>query len=61
MGLKDLVVENEVKLDLSEYLLYILGAEKIGKTTLYHEFVKEFFGTSKAGLLIPFENGFKTI
>lgn len=61
MGLKDLMVENEVKLDLSEYLLYILGQEKAGKTTLYHEFVKEFYGTPKAGLLIPFENGFKTI
>ena len=61
MGLKDRMIVNEVKVDLSGNLFYILGKEKAGKSSLYADFVKEFYGDANKGFYIPFENGFSYI
>lgn len=55
------VKKNEVKVCLSEYLFLIRGEAKIGKTTFYANLIEKFYGTPEAGLLIPFETGYKAI
>ena len=58
MGLKDRMIKNEVKVDLSGNLFYILGQEKAGKSTLYADFVKSYYGDVNKGFYIPFEKGY---
>lgn len=52
------VKKNKVEVDLTQYCIMLLGGIKTGKTTFYADLVTEFFGTSDAGLLLPFEKGY---
>lgn len=59
--LLEMVKQNKVDLDFSNYAILLRGIPKIGKTSLYHEIIKAKYGTPNAGLLIPFEKGYSAI
>ncbi|MGL6023763.1 MAG: AAA family ATPase [Fusobacteriaceae bacterium] len=59
--IKKNTVKNVVKACLSEYLILMRGEPKVGKSTLYADLVKEFYGKEEAGFMIPFETGYKAI
>ena len=61
MGLKDRMIVNEVKVDLSGNLFYLLAQPKAGKSSLYADFIKDFYGDASKGFYIPFESGFSFI
>lgn len=54
---------NEVKKDAGSFKHLILGQPKVGKTTLFRDFVIEQYGDSKFGLLLSIgdEEGYKLI
>lgn len=58
--LLNMVKQNKVDLDFSNYAILLRGAPKIGKTSLYHEIIKAKYG-EQGGLLIPFEKGYSAI
>jgi hypothetical protein len=43
---------NRVSVDIQNYLYYIRGIKKSGKTTLFRDLILELFGTPEKGLLI---------
>lgn len=61
MGLLNKVKKNEVILGFEDYCFLLRGQEKSGKTSLYADLVKEFYGDTTKGLLIPFEKGYSAI
>lgn len=61
MGLLSKVKKNEVVLGFEDYCFLLRGQEKSGKTSLYADLVKEFYGDTTKGLLIPFEKGYSAI
>lgn len=61
MAFLDIIKKNEIALTLEDYTFLILGEPKSGKTSLYANLVKEFYGDSSKGLLIPFEKGYRAI
>ena len=55
------VKKNEVKFGLDNYVFLLRGVPKSGKSSTYAEIVKEMYGDSSKGLLIPFEKGYSAI
>jgi hypothetical protein len=54
---------NEIKVDLANYRHYWRGIPKIGKTTLFRDFIMELYGSPKYGLLLSLgrENGYSLL
>ena len=61
MGLLNKVKKNEVVLGFEDYCFLLRGEPKNGKTSFYADLVKEFYGDTTKGLLIPFEKGYSAI
>ena len=54
---------NKIQINLANYRHYIRGVAKIGKTSLFRDFIMELYGDPKFGLLISLgqENGYKLL
>lgn len=61
MALLSKVKKNEVRANLEDFVILLRGLEKSGKSSFYAELVREAYGTPDAGLLIPFETGYKAL
>lgn len=54
---------NQVKINLENFRFFVRGIPKIGKTTFFRDFIMEYYGDPKYGLLISLgqENGYKAL
>lgn len=54
---------NKVSVDIQNYLYYIRGIKKSGKTTMFRDLILELFNTPEKGLLIAFKDevGYKAL
>lgn len=53
--------KNTVKARFEDYVVFLLGVEKAGKTTCFYETMAYKYGNPDAGALLPFEKGYSHI
>jgi predicted AAA+ superfamily ATPase len=54
---------NKVSVDIQNFLYYVRGIKKSGKSTLFRDLILELFGTPEKGLLIAIKDelGYKAL